>query len=217
LLRRCDELLEVQKRGAARFPLAVQRLLRDGIGLKHLAADLAREDYAACTDQMRAELQVLLGGDIREPANRRLARHLRNHHDELFTFLDVPRLAPTHNLAEQEIRPAVVIRKISAGNRTDPGAHAHEVLASLSRTAERNERRLPDLLPALLRSTDAGRVLPLLPAWAARLAAGAPPKESDDGRPVPRPCPVRSAGRNVRRGRRAALPRAGEHARSPPA
>lgn len=219
LLRRCDELLEVQKRGAARFPLAVQRLLRDGIGLKHLAADLAAPDYAACADQVRAEMQALLGGDIREPANRRLARHLRNHHDELFTFLDVPLLAPTNNLAEQEIRPAVVIRKISAGNRTDPGAHVHEVLASLSRTAERNDLRLPDLLADLLRSTDAGYVLPLLPTWAAAPTreAGAPPRESDDGIPVTSSCPVRSAGRNVRRGRRAALPHAGEHARAPPA
>jgi len=218
LLRRCDELLEVQHRGAARFPLAVQRLLRDGIDLKHLAADLAVEDYVACADAVRAEMQVLLVGDIREPANRRLARHLRNHHDELFTFLDVPGLAPTNNLAEQEIRPAVVIRKISAGNRTEPGAHVHEVLASLSRTAERNGLCLPDLLPSLLRSTDAGLVLPLLPAWAAAPAppAAAPPRESDHGRPIPSSCPVRSVGRDVRRGRRAVLPHAGDHARSPP-
>ncbi|MGH9658115.1 MAG: IS66 family transposase, partial [Bryobacteraceae bacterium] len=151
--------------------------------------------------------------------NRRLARHLRNHHDELFTFLDVPLLAPTNNLAEQEIRPAVVIRKISAGNRTDPGAHVHEVLASLSRTAERNDLRLPDLLPSLLRSTDADFVLPVLPTWAATpaLAAGAKPRESDHGRPVPSSCLVRSAGRDVRRGRRAALPHPREHARAPPA
>ena len=70
----------------------------------------------------------------------------------MLAFLHDPAIAPTNNLAEQEIRPAVIMRKVSAGNRTEAGAHAHEVLASITRTAERGGVRFPDVLPELLKS-----------------------------------------------------------------
>lgn len=165
LLRRCAELLEVQKQGAARFAHAVQRVLLAAMAVKHLHGELPPDDFAACCDQVRGELEVLLAGRIVEPANLRFLKHLRNHADELLTFLDVPLLEPTNNLGEREIRPAVVMRKVSTGNRTEPGAHAHEVIASLSRTAERNRRRFVDLLPPLLRSPETDRIMAVLPMW----------------------------------------------------
>lgn len=163
LLRRCADLLEVQQRGAARFPLAVKRALQMGLEVKKLQGVLPARDYAACVDQVRGEMTTVLRGDIQEPANLRFANHLRNHEHELFTYLDVEAMPPTTTLVEQEVRPAVVVRKMSGGNRTLAGAHAHEVLTTVGRTAERNGKRLVDLLPALLCSVLAGYVLPLLP------------------------------------------------------
>jgi hypothetical protein len=55
------------------------------------------------------------------------------------------------------------MRKMSGGNRTAAGAHVHEVLTTVGRTAERNGIRLVDVLPALMCSLVAGYVLPLLP------------------------------------------------------
>jgi transposase len=211
LLRRARELLEVQIRGAARFPLAVERVILDGIAAKRLMADLPPAHYAALCDQVRAQMQVLLAGRIEEPANRRFAQHLRKHMGELFTFLDVPGLAPTNNFGEQEIRPAVVVRKISAGNRTLGGAHVHEIAASVSRTAERNGRALAELLPDLLRSRT-GYVLPLLPGWSAPAS-----KEDLDGLGALRQGALRGDGWDIRRGGGAHLPRPGADARPPPA
>lgn len=211
LLRRARELLEVQLRGAARFPLAVERALLDGIAAKRLMGDLPPAHYAALCDQIRAQMQVLLAGRIEDPANRRFAQHLRNHAAELFTFLDVPGLAPTNNFGEQEIRPGVVVRKISAGNRTLDGAHVHEISASVSRTAERNGKALALLLPDLLRSPS-GYVLPLLPGWPQ------PPMQEDPHERLPlRQGPVRSDRRNVRRRSDWLLPHLGADARPPPA
>lgn len=161
-LRRCLELLEVQKRGAARFPLALQRLLLDGIQAKALLPALPPADQTAVVEQFRGQMRGLLAGHIEEPANLRFAEHLRRHEDEIFTYLEVPGLGPTNNEAEREIRPGVITRKISAGNRTPDGAHDHEVIASVSRTAERNGLLLPKLLPGLLCSTDLQAILPVL-------------------------------------------------------
>jgi hypothetical protein len=212
LLRRAAELLEVQKRGAARFPLGVQRVLLEGMAVKAMRLDLPPGDYAACADQIRGEMAALLDGRIEEIANRRFAKHLRRYQDQIFTYLDVPLLGATNNLAEQEIRPAVVVRKISAGNRTDAGAHAHEVLTTLARTAERNGLFLPDLLPDLLRLASPTYILPVVPALAARPTAptqekihgpdGSPARPGTDGGGDERQ--VRPARRRVLHGNAAA-------------
>ena len=50
---------------------------------------------------------------------------LRKHRTQRVTLLDVDGLAPTNTAAEREIRPAVVVRQTSGGNRSDRGgAHA---------------------------------------------------------------------------------------------
>jgi hypothetical protein len=212
-LRRCAELLEVQTRGAARFPLAVRRLLLDGIEVKGLLPALPPEDGAALADQMRGELRQVLAGQIEEPANERFANHLRRHEDEVFTYLDVPGLGATNNEAEREIRPAVVVRKISAGNRTLLGAHDHEIIASVSRTAERNHRLLPSLLPALLRDPNPDTILSVLGARPMPPPANPLPtwKEmTEDANRDANPRRVRPTSRQVARVAR-------EEARAPPA
>src|SRR5579872_45492 len=147
LLRRCRSLLEVNKQGAARFPLQVKRVLGEAIEVKALQPVLSPVDYQALCAQVHGSLAALLGGRVEHPLNRKFQNHMLNHQEELLTFLDVPGLTPSNNLAEREIRPAVILRKISAGNRTWEGAYVHETLASISRTAERNGRQLAALLP----------------------------------------------------------------------
>jgi transposase len=216
LLRRCRGLLEVQQRGAARFPQAVKQVLEQGLAVKQLQGELPADDYAACIDQVRGELGQVLGGRIEEPANLRFANHLRTHEHELLTYLEVPGMPATTALVEQEVRPAVVVRKISGGNRQLHGAHVHEVLRTIGRTAERNGKRLIDVLPALLCTLVAGHILPLF--------AGLPeviyPTEIEDWvhgmRPEQCEGTVRGDGQNVRRRGRASGRGNGAAARPPP-
>ena len=65
----------------------------------------------------------------------------------------------TNDLAEREIRPAVIARKLAAGRRTEAGAETHAVLASILRTCSRQGR---DILRALedLLHRGPGHVLP---------------------------------------------------------
>jgi transposase len=216
LLRRCGGLLEVQQRGAARFPLAVKRVLKLGTKVKKLEGEVPAEDYAACVDQVRGEMAAVLGGRIVEAANRRFAEHLRNHEQELFTYLEVPGMPATSALVEQEVRPAVVVRKISGGNRRLGGAHVHEVLRTIGRTAERNGQRLVDLLPALLCSVVVGKVLPLLPGLPTVIDLAAIEDWVHGLRPERRQGSLRSPRQDVRRGSRPAGHRHGRAARPPP-
>ena len=66
-------------------------------------------------------------------------------------------VAATNNKAERAIRPAVVARKISCGNRTQRGASTWQILVSLATTAHQCGREfLDELTTAIPRSVPAG-------------------------------------------------------------
>ena len=64
-----------------------------------------------------------------------VANRLRKQQDHLFTFREHEAVEATNNLAERQLRPAVIARKLSCGNKTARGAHTWEILASLAATA----------------------------------------------------------------------------------
>lgn len=92
--------------------------------------------------------------------NVRLANRLRTRCHELVPFLYHPEVPPTNARAEQEIRPAVVLRKTSACNRAETGAHVHEVLASILRTFRKQAQSSIELTQQRLLDSQAS-----LPVW----------------------------------------------------
>ena len=68
---------------------------------------------------------------------RRLAKTLRRHRDQLFTYMDLG-IDGTNNLAEREIRPFVIFRKRAQCFRSWASAEAHAKLFTVWRTRLRN-------------------------------------------------------------------------------
>ncbi len=69
---------------------------------------------------------------------KRFAKRLDRHKDEILTFLYVKDVDPHNNHAEQQIRPDVIFRKITFGNRSIKGAENHSVLMTILQTAKLN-------------------------------------------------------------------------------
>lgn len=167
LLNRCKELLE-QARGRARlFPERLARLLRQSLGLRD-RRDAARvspltsamnvshcdamsevtqparitpispHGLAIARGRLEHRLDRLVGRRFAHAGNRRLAKFLAKHPAQVLAFLHHPDLEATNWMAEQAIRPAVVNRKVFGGNRTQAGAHALEVQASLFVTCQQH-------------------------------------------------------------------------------
>jgi len=117
---------------------AVRGLLQAAMALKHQpleAAEKARH-RAALETQARELLALPRPTNLEEKVRRRLEKQ----QDHLFTFLDVEQVEATNNLAERQLRPAVIARKVSCGNKTPQGARTWEILASLAATcAQRAE------------------------------------------------------------------------------
>ena len=80
------------------------------------------------------------------PAEQAVGRRLAKQRDHLFTFLDHPGVDATNNLAERQLRPAVIARKLSCGNKTPRGAHTWEILTSLAATCTQRHQPFIDLV-----------------------------------------------------------------------
>lgn len=137
LARRIGEMGEVAARGAPRRLLAaLARFLQDALAVRGrrdqgrlCEGELEREREA-----LRARADALLAPTPRDPATRRLVKHLRAERSALLTFLEHPGVQATNWRAEQAIRPAVVIRKVWGGHRTWAGALVGQRLMTLIRT-----------------------------------------------------------------------------------
>jgi hypothetical protein len=146
---------------AAVFPLAVKPILENGLALRdrYREKQISLHGLWTATGRLEARLDRLLRSHYRDPANQRLAKHLRHERPYLFTFLYCPGLVDaTNNVAERVMRLLVVLRKNWGGNRTENGARAQAVLTSILCTARQQDQDAFALLTDLLRSPQ-GKVL----------------------------------------------------------
>jgi transposase len=152
LLRRCEEMLAVARPGAAQFPRRVQQILQASLQLRDRRQhnQIGEHGLAVVRGKLEARLDRELERRPRDPANRRLANHLRREREAMFTFLYCPGLEATNYRAEQAIRPMVVTRKVWGGNRTEQGAHTQSVLVSILQTCRQQLRPATAFLERLL-------------------------------------------------------------------
>ena len=162
IIKDLSTLESIKTRGAVRFPREALSVLRDAIDLKRRADGMSEHGYAVARGKIESRMDSLLGRDYTDPDNRRLANRMIKHREHLFTFLYVDEVEPTNNAAERAIRPAVIARKLSGGNRSPTGAETHSILASLAATARQHGATLVHAVTDLLRHRDPNYVTPRL-------------------------------------------------------
>lgn len=145
------------------FAKSLRRLLGDAVRLWRARDELTAETYASRRERVAGRLQELLDTPWQSVQAKRLIKRLRRHRNDLFTFLDHPHVPFENNRAEREIRPAVILRKNSYGNRSDAGADAQAVLMTVFRTLkQRGHHPIQTIVCALAQYIRTG-VLPPFP------------------------------------------------------
>ena len=138
-----------------RFCKRLKTLVFGSVALagKHKTMNLA--DYAARRKRLLESFEDL---KLTDPANKivqRFVKRLDRHRNECLTFLDNPDISWNNNHAERMIRPNVLLRKISFGNRSLEGLKNHNVLMSVIQTAKLNHldplKNLRELLQTFAR------------------------------------------------------------------
>jgi transposase len=144
------------------FAKKLRRLVRDGIRLSRWE-DRTLPEYARRRERLHARLDELINVPWKDKQARRLLKRFRRHRHDLLTFLNDAAVPFDNNAAERAIRPAVIIRKNSNGNRSERGADAQAVLMSVYRTLkQRGHDPLTAIINGLSEYLKTGK-LPSLP------------------------------------------------------
>ncbi len=144
------------------FARKLRRLLGDAIRLWRAKSEYSSETYASRRRCLTVRLQALIDADWDNTHARRLIKRLRRHQNDLFTFLDQEGVPFDNNHAERTIRPAVIIRKNSYGNRSQRGADCQSVLMSIFRTLkQRGHDPIETVIEAVQTYITTGQLPPL--------------------------------------------------------
>jgi transposase len=166
LLRRCDELLGVARGGAVLFPRRVKQILQEGLAVRDRrdAGEITPRTAARKAGELQKRMVELTDPIKAHAANERFAAHLFRQQRHLFTYLRVVGLDATNYRAEQALKMPIVNRKVWGGNRTDDGAAAQGILASVLKTLALSGTKTVDWLSGLLRNPADTPLLVALPA-----------------------------------------------------
>lgn len=145
------------------FAKTLRRIYTDAVRLAAAGDAMPRAERDAKLCRLHARMTDLAYAAWTHPDAVRLARRLVKDKESLLTFAEFPEVPPTNNHAEREIRPAVVMRKMSYGNASGRGAATRAILMSIYRTLK--TRRLDPLAETrnALKTLIQTGTLPLLP------------------------------------------------------
>jgi transposase len=146
------------------FCKLLKRILRDAMRLSERIDTMQPEDFKRRRTMLDTRLAKLCSANWADKDCRRLVKRLSRCKDELFVFVDKNAVAADNNHAERQIRPAVVMRKNSYGNRSAQGAETQAVLMSLFRTLHMRGLDPVETLCSLLKISLLTGSLPPLPA-----------------------------------------------------
>jgi transposase len=140
----------------------VTKLLKQAIALRSRREKMDESVFTRRVEKIRRRLGECRRGSSADPDVERLKNRMAFFQDQFLTFLTAPGVEPDNNMAEREIRPAVVDRKISGGNRSDDGADAHSILMSIIQTCRKQGTRIMNFGMKILAARNAGKPDPVL-------------------------------------------------------
>jgi len=75
------------------------------------------EDLVKEKERAISRMVELLSLPIKHKDVQRIRKRIIKFNQELFTFLDNPLVEPTNNRAKRQLRPYIIMKKITFGNR----------------------------------------------------------------------------------------------------
>lgn len=114
--------------------------------LDTLRADLPPPEWTQRRQHLDQRADQLFKLPRPNAIDEQVAQRLRKRRRWLFTFLDHPGVEATNNRAERSLRPAVIARKLSCGNKTERGKRTWEILASLAATCSQRQQDFVEYL-----------------------------------------------------------------------
>jgi hypothetical protein len=152
-----------------KFYKQIRHLVNDAVKLKVLKSSLTPVIFQRRFRRIKERLFMLIGDKHSENKNvSRIASRFSKFWLDMLTFLEIDNVAWNNNLAERLIRPHVIYRNRSFGNRSEEGLRTHETLTSLIQTLLLQKRSVYESLKTAFIAHRQGEVKPLLFATASK-------------------------------------------------
>jgi predicted RNA-binding Zn-ribbon protein involved in translation (DUF1610 family) len=107
-------------------------------------------DYVIHRGDIIARCNRLLSHELSHKKAERLRLRLNKRREELYTCLFHPSSDSNNNFVERMLRPNVIMRKLTYGNRSQKGIKNHSVITSLLQTSKLNNHYTPDVFQQML-------------------------------------------------------------------
>ena len=140
----------------------IKRLINDAVKLQGLHESLEEKVYRRRLRRLKQRLFALMIYPYRNKNLKRLAKRFSKYWLDMFTFLNDPKVAWNNNLAERMIRPNVIYRNRSFGNRSLAGARAHGTMMSLIQTLILRKENVSEVLKTAFIAHRQGNSTPIL-------------------------------------------------------
>lgn len=117
------------------FVEALAPQLANAISLRTL--NIAAKQFKRQAAKIKNEIINITNPQAKHPAIQKIQDIFREKADRLYHWSDDRNVPADNNLAERELRPLVIARKISFGSQSDAGAHTREILMTILHTLKK--------------------------------------------------------------------------------
>jgi transposase len=120
------------------------------IGIWRARPHMSVEEFAERRGHLEAWLDRLLVAERTQPGDVAIRNRIGKRRASILVCLYEPAAEPTNNRAERDLRPAVIARKVSCGNKTEAGKRSFEVLRSVASSCLKRGHDVVSYLAGLL-------------------------------------------------------------------
>lgn len=131
------------------FVEALLPQLTNAISLR--ALDITDKQFKRQAAKVKNEIVNITCSQAKHPAIQKIQDIFREKADRLYHWAEDHNIPADNNLAERELRPLVIARKISFGSQSDAGAKTREILMTVLHTLK---KRTPDVTIAFKSALD---------------------------------------------------------------
>ena len=131
------------------FVEALAQQLTNAISLRTL--DITDKQFKRQAAKIKNEIINITNSQARHPAIQKVQDIFREKAERLYHWAGDRTIPADNNLAERELRPLVIARKISFGSQSDAGARTREILMTVLHTLK---KRTPEVTAAFKSALD---------------------------------------------------------------
>lgn len=131
------------------FVEALAPQLANAITLRTL--DMTDKQFKRQAGKIKNEIITITNRQANHPAIQKIQDIFREKAERLYHWAENRNIPADNNLAERELRPLVIARKISFGSQSDAGARTREILMTVLHTLK---KRVPDITAAFKSALD---------------------------------------------------------------